>query len=86
MRTIAQQNFRATCLSLMDEVEAKREPIVVTKSGKPVGRFMPMPLADEDPIFGFYKRNLEIVGDVTSPCYTDEEYEEFYARSVAQLE
>ncbi len=85
MRTMGAAKAKAQFLALLDEVEGKREPIVVTKNGKPVARMMPMPRAGEDPIFGFYRGKLDIVGDVVSPVYTDEEYEEFVAQSVAQL-
>ena len=38
-----------------------------------------------DPIFGLPKGQLEIVGDIVSPTFTDEEYEEFFQASEAQL-
>ena len=85
MKTIAAGKFKAQCLALLDEVEAKREPVVVTKNGRPVARIVPMPLVDEDPIFGFYRGKLDITGDVMSPVHSDEEYEEFFERSAAQL-
>ena len=85
MRSIGAGQFKAKCLGLLDEVETKREPITVTKNGRAVGQMMPMPLIDKDPIFGFYRGKLEIVADVISPIHTDEEYEEFFDRSTAQL-
>jgi prevent-host-death family protein len=85
MRTIAAGKFKATCLALLDEVQAKREPVRVTKNGKAVARLVPEPTEGADPIFGFYRGKLDIVGDVMSPVHSDEEYEEFYKRSAAQL-
>jgi prevent-host-death family protein len=85
MRTIAAGKFKATCLALLDEVQAKREPVRVTKNGKAVARLVPEPTEGADPIFGFYRGKLDIAGDVMSPVYSDEEYEEFYKRSAAQL-
>jgi prevent-host-death family protein len=85
VRTIPAGRFKATCLALLDEVESKREPVVVTKKGRPVARIMPMPLESRDPIFGFYRGKLDIVGDVISPLYSDEENEEFFERSARQL-
>jgi prevent-host-death family protein len=84
-KTVAAGKFKAQCLALLDEVEAKRMPIVVTKNGRAVARVVPMPLVEEDPIFGFYKGKLEISGDILSPIYSDEELEEFFERSAAQL-
>lgn len=43
------------------------------------------PEAQVDSIFGFLKGQLEIVGDILSPTYSDEEYEEFFEASEKQL-
>jgi prevent-host-death family protein len=85
MRTMAAGKFKATCLAVMDEVQAKREPVMITKNGRPVAKLVPI-LADErDPIFGFYKGKLDISGDVISPVYSDEESEAFLERAAEQL-
>jgi prevent-host-death family protein len=75
MKTMAAGKFKATCLAVMDEVQAKREPVIVTKNGKPVAKLVPMPLEEPDPIFGFYKGNLEIVGDIMSPAFGADEWD-----------
>jgi prevent-host-death family protein len=85
MRTMAAGKFKAECLGVLDEVKAKRQPVLVTKNGKPVAQLIPLPLDGDDPIFGFYKGKLKIVGDIMSPIYTDEEMEHFYEASAAQL-
>jgi prevent-host-death family protein len=85
MRTMAAGKFKAQCLAVMDEVQAKREPVIVTKNGKPVAQLVPMPLDGPDPIFGFYKGKLEIVGDIMAPIFTEEENEAFFERSVAKV-
>lgn len=86
-KTMAAGEFKAKCLAVMDEVQAKRTTVVVTKNGRPVAQMVP--IIDEkerDPIFGFMlhklgKRAEEVkLGDVMSPIYTDAEYEEFYRR------
>jgi len=41
-RTISASRFKAQCLSLLDEVAASGEPIVITKRGKPVARVEPV--------------------------------------------
>jgi len=89
MRTIGAAKFKAQCLGLLDEVQAKREPVLVTKNGKPVAKLVPLDLAeDEDPLdrFLFPGGKIEIVGDILGPLYTDEEYEEFFERSAEQLQ
>ncbi len=41
MKTVKASEFKAKCLSLMDEVAETGEGIIVTKNGKPVSRLMP---------------------------------------------
>ena len=38
MKTMAAGSFKAKCLAVMDEVQAKRETVVITKRGKPVAK------------------------------------------------
>jgi prevent-host-death family protein len=85
MRTMAAGKFKAHCLGVLDEVQAKREPVLVTKNGKPVAKVVPIALEEEDPIFGFYKGKIEIVGDIMAPIYSDEEYEQFYQEKLESL-
>jgi len=86
MRTMAAGKFKAQCLAVMDEVRTKREPVLVTKNGKPVAKLVPLDIPEgEDPLDAFYFGKIEIVGDIMKPVYTDEEYEEFYQRSADQL-
>jgi prevent-host-death family protein len=40
-KTIAAAKFKAHCLTLMDEVHKNREPIGITKRGKPVAKLVP---------------------------------------------
>jgi len=67
MKTMAAAKFKATCLAVMDEVEKKREPVVITKNGRPVAKLVPLEPGAPDPIFGFMKGRGEIVGDVMAP-------------------
>jgi len=43
MTLIAAGEFKAKCLHILDEVAQTREPVTVTKRGKPVARLMPIP-------------------------------------------
>ncbi len=57
--------FKAKCLQLMDRVARTREPIVITKRGRPVAKLVP---ADEaqphGPLFGYMASSAEIRGDI----------------------
>lgn len=74
--------FKAKCLAVMDEVQAKRTTVIITKNGKPVAQMVPIK-EEVDPIFGFLCDKAKIVGDITAPLYTEEEYEQFFQRKAA---
>jgi prevent-host-death family protein len=42
MRTIAAGKFKDVCLQMLDEVEENREPVVITKRGRPVAKLVPV--------------------------------------------
>lgn len=86
MRTMGAAKAKAQFLGLLDEVAAKREPVIVTKNGIAVAKVVPMPLEGQDPIFGFFKGKMKIVGDIVSPIYTDEELDEFFEHSARQVQ
>jgi prevent-host-death family protein len=62
--------FKARCLKLMDEVQATRRAIVITKRGKPVAKLVPV---EEEvlSIFGRLKGTVTIHGDIISPVEVD---------------
>lgn len=72
-KTMAAGDFKAKCLKVMDQVQARRESVVITKRGKPIAKLVPVEEAD-DPIFGFMKGKGKIVGDIVSPIFTSEEW------------
>jgi prevent-host-death family protein len=63
---ISAAQFKAECLRLMDLVEKTREPIVITKHGRPVAQLTPVPAHDES-LFGYMKDTMKIEGDVMAP-------------------
>ena len=50
----------------MDEVRTTREPVLITKKGRPVAKLVPAEGQPED-IFGCLKDEIKIVGDIESP-------------------
>jgi prevent-host-death family protein len=77
MKTMAAGSFKTHCLAVMDEVQAKREAIVITKRGKPVVKLVPAD-AEKDDIYGFFKGKGKITGDVISPAISKEEWGDLY--------
>ncbi|HKU14883.1 MAG TPA: type II toxin-antitoxin system Phd/YefM family antitoxin [Steroidobacteraceae bacterium] len=41
MKTIAAADFKARCLALLEQVRKTRQPLVVTRHGKPVAEISP---------------------------------------------
>jgi prevent-host-death family protein len=41
MKSIAAGKFKDICLKTLDEVEATRTPVVITKRGRPVAKLVP---------------------------------------------
>jgi prevent-host-death family protein len=74
MKTIPAGQFKARCLRLMDEVRTTREPILITKKGRPVAKLVPAESQPED-IFGCLKDEIKIVGDIESPIVPWEEWD-----------
>jgi prevent-host-death family protein len=66
MKTIAAGEFKARCLTLMEDVRSTREPLVITKRGKPVAKLVPADNGKDD-FIGSLKGVFRIVGDIESP-------------------
>jgi prevent-host-death family protein len=75
MRTIAAGKFKANCLAIMDEVQKKREPVLITKRGKPVAKVIPAKDDAKDEFFDSMKDQLVFLGDVISPAFDLDEWE-----------
>ena len=73
MRRMAAGSFKANCLAVMDEVQAKRETVVITKHGKPVAKLVPVE-SQEDDILGFLRGKVAIIGNIVSPALSHREW------------
>ena len=79
MKKMAAGAFKVHCLAVMDEVQSKRESVLITKRGKPVAKLVPVG-NEKDDIFGFMKGKgkIEIKGDIVSPIISREEWGDLY--------
>lgn len=73
-RTMAAGEFKSKCLAVMDEVQKKRVPVLITKRGKPVAKLVPVE-EERDEIFDSWKGRIRILGDIVSPIIPIEEWE-----------
>lgn len=74
MRRIAAAEFKAKCLTLMEDVRSTRQPIVITKRGKPVAKLVPLEGKKDDWI-GRLNGKFKITGDIVSPVVPLEDWE-----------
>jgi len=70
MKKMAAGSFKVHCLAVMDEVQAKRQTVVITKHGRPVAKLVP---ADKgrDEIYHFLRGKGAVIGDIISPAIED---------------
>jgi prevent-host-death family protein len=69
--TIPAGDFKARCLKLLDEVAETREPLVITKYGKPIAKLVPIP--PEKELFGALAGSVLAEEDLIAPL--DNEWE-----------
>ena len=76
MKEVAISEFKAKCLSLLDQVQKTKKPILVTRFGKPLAEVVPAStrVGPRDWI-GSMKDTMEILGDIVSPASDEEEWE-----------
>ena len=65
MKTIKASDFKARCLSLMDDVALSGEEIVVTKNGKPVSKLVPLRHRPKE-LYGLHRGMWQIREDLTA--------------------
>lgn len=75
MKDIAASEFKAKCLSILDEVQKTKRSVRITKFGKPVAELNPIPPVERKDLFGFMKGSVEILGDIISPASDPNEWE-----------
>jgi prevent-host-death family protein len=74
MKTMAAGEFKAKCLKVMDRVNKTREPVLITKKGRPVAKLVPADPEAED-FFDALSHKMKIVGDIESPVDPPEAWE-----------
>ncbi len=65
MKRVPAEKFKVRCLTLVDEVCKTREPVLITKRGKPVAQLVPAD--DTGDFLGRLEGVVRIVSDIESP-------------------
>lgn len=77
--------FKARCLAVMERVRRTRQPVTITKHGRPMVTVAPV-VAKKPSVLGCLEGAFEIVGDITAPLYSGRAWREFQRRSNEQLD
>lgn len=76
MKQVAISEFKAKCLSMIDEVQKTKTSICITRFGKPVAEVSPPSAkAQGADWFGSMKNEIQILGDIVSPANDEDEWE-----------
>jgi prevent-host-death family protein len=65
-KTVPATEFKSRCLALLEEVRETRQPLVVTRHGKPVVEISPYALKD-DALVNPLKNSIVLQNDLISP-------------------
>ncbi|MGH9433580.1 MAG: type II toxin-antitoxin system Phd/YefM family antitoxin [Terriglobia bacterium] len=74
MKTIPAGEFKTHCLTIMEKVRATRDPVLITKRGRPVAKLVPVDTSPDD-FIGRLEGVIKIVGDIESPIEPPESWE-----------
>ncbi len=75
MEEIQISKFKATCLAVLESVRKTREPVLVTRFGKPIAQVLPPPPSPVGDWLGAMKDHGEIRGDLVAPVADLSEWE-----------
>jgi len=76
MKEVAISEFKAKCLSLLEQVQKTKKPILVTRFGKPIAEVVPpSPHVGSRDWIGSLKGTFEILGDIVSPANDEQDWE-----------
>ena len=76
MEKIAASKFKATCLSVIRRVQRTRQPILVTKFGKPVAQLIPPPPKPRPKRgLGDMAGTMKFMGDIVAPASDESDWD-----------
>ena len=77
MRDISISEFKAKCLGLVEEVHKTRQPLRITRHGRPIAEVVPSGPERKKTFLGGMVGTGKIVGDIVSPIIDLDEFEAF---------
>jgi prevent-host-death family protein len=77
MRDVPISKFKAQCLGLIEEVHKTRQPLRITRHGRPVAEVIPAGPDRKRKFLGDMVGTGKIVGDIVSPVIDLEDIESY---------
>jgi len=77
MKSIPVSEFKAKCLGLIEQVDKTRQPLRITRHGRPVADLIPAGPARKKKFLGAMVGTGKIVGDIVSPIIDLNEFEAY---------
>jgi len=74
MKKMAAGSFKAHCLKVVEDVRTTREPVLITRRGRPVAKLVPADTSSDD-FIGRLEGVVRIVGDIESSVEPPESWE-----------
>jgi prevent-host-death family protein len=75
MKSISVSEFKAKCLGLIEQVDKTRQPLRITRHGRPVAELIPAGPDRKRKFLGDMVGTAKIVGDIVSPIIDLNEFE-----------
>ncbi len=77
MKDVPISEFKAKCLGLIERVEKTRQPLRITRHGRPVAEVVPTGPDRKRQFLGDMVGTAKIVGDIVSPVIDFDEIEAY---------
>jgi len=77
MTDVSISEFKAKCLGLIEQVHKTRQPLRITRHGRPVAEIIPAGPDRKRKFLGDMLGTVEFLGDVVSPVIDLEDFEAY---------
>lgn len=77
MKSVPISEFKAKCLGLIEQVDKTRQPLQITRHGRPIAEVIPAGPDRARKFLGDMVGTAEIVGDIVSPIIDTDEIEAY---------
>jgi len=76
MEEMAISKFKATCLAVLERVRRTKQPILITRFGKPIAEVVPpRPKIRSESWLGSLRGTGSITGDIVAPAVDEADWE-----------